>query len=254
MLQGCVEPDNTAPGIEVLSITPAPSTGMVCGQLQENVSSLNSSDTLEITVRFTDDAELSQYKVELHNNFACHGHSGKVETVDWYVISIEDVAGADQTVTRTFPVPSNVTTGNYHFHVFATDAVGNNALTPAIYSLNVTNISDTEAPVLSTTVPASSTFSAQKGTSVNFQGNLTDNNPLGTGSNGRLEMRFWNATNPVITLYEEDIENAIVETYNFNFDADIPATVADGTYIFELRAFDAVNNPSNTIEFTVQID
>jgi hypothetical protein len=253
-MQGCVEPDNVSPTIEVLSITPEPTTALVCGQLLDNVSSLNSSDTLEITLRLSDDQELSQYKVELHNNFACHGHSGKVETVDWYVISIEDVDGAEQTVTRKFPVPTNVTTGNYHFHVFATDAAGNNALTAAIYSLNVTNTTDTEAPVLSTTVPASSNFTAQKGTPINFQGNLADNNPLGEGTNGRLILRYWSATNPVITLYEEDLDNAVAETYDFNFDADVPATVVDGTYIFELSAFDAVNNPSNTIEYTVEIN
>ena len=255
-VQGCtVEPDETSPSIEVISITPTPSSGMVCGQLLENVSSLNSSDTLEITLRFTDNQELSQYKVELHNNFVCHGHSGKVETVDWYVISIEDLTGADQTVTREFPVPVNVTAGNYHFHVFATDAAGNNALTPAIYSLNVSNTDDTEVPALIVTNPASSSFSVLKGSTINFEGSLTDNNPLGPGTNGRLELQYWRSTSQnVYTLYEQDIENAVNESYNFNFDVVVPSTLADGTYIFELRAFDAVNNPSNVIEYTVEID
>ena len=102
---------------------------------------------------------------------------------------------------------------------------------------------------------ATSSFSALKGTSVNFEGSLTDNNPLGTGTNGRLELTYRSITNQtVVTLYEEDIDNSVAETCNFSFDADIPSTIADGTYIFELRAFDAVNNPSNAIEYTVDID
>ena len=254
LVQGCVDPDETAPTIEVQSIIPAPAAGMVCGEMVDNVITLNSTDTLQITLRLTDDEELSQYKLDIHNNFDCHGHSGKVETTDWYVISIEDVAGTDQTITRDLPVPSDVTTGNYHFHILATDVAGNNAELAIIYSLNVTNVSDTEAPVLSTTIPATSSFIAQKGSSVNFQGSLTDNNPLGAGTNGRLELRYWSTTNQtIVSLYEEDIDNAVAETYNFNFDTDIPSTVADGTYIFELRAFDGVNNPSNIFEYNVEV-
>ena len=142
--QGCVDPDTTDPTIEVVSITPAPASGMVCGEMEDYVITVNSTDTIEVTFRLTDDIELSQYKVDIHNNFDCHGH-GKVETTDWYVISIEDVAGKDETITRRLPVPTNVTSGNYHFHMFATDAAGNNAESAVIYSLNVTNASDTES-------------------------------------------------------------------------------------------------------------
>lgn len=253
LIQSCTESDNTSPVIEMIGLSPTPAPGLVCGQMEENVITLSSTDTLEFTFRLTDDKELSQYKIDLHNNFDCHGHSGKTETTDWYVISIEDVVGSDQTITQQLPVPVDVTTGMYHFSIQATDAAGNNAQS-TFFALNVTNADDTEAPVLSTSVPVSSNFSAQKGTSINFQGTLTDNNLLGAGTNGRLELRYWSTTNQtVVTLFEEDIDNAVTETYNFNFDSDIPSTVADGTYIFELRAFDAVNNPSNTVQFTVEI-
>lgn len=252
-IQSCTEPDNTSPVIEMMGLSPTPAPGLVCGEMEDNVIALSSADTLEVTFRLTDDKELSQYKIDLHNNFDCHGHSGKTETTDWYMISIEDVVGSEQTITRKLPVPIDVTTGMYHFSIQATDAAGNNAQS-TFYALNVTNADDIEAPVLTTSVPASSNFSVQKGTSVSFEGTLTDNNPLGAGTNGRLELRYWKTSSQTVnTLYEEDVDSAIAETYNFNFDADVPATVADGTYIFELRAFDAVNNPSNTVQFTVEI-
>jgi len=253
LIQSCTEPDTTAPLIEMINLSPGTAPGLLCGEMEENVITLNSSDTLQITFKLTDDEELSQYKIDIHNNFDCHGHSGKTETTDWYLVSIEDVSGTDQTITRKLPVPIDVTTGMYHFSIQATDAAGNNAQT-TFYSLNVTNADDTEAPVLSTSVPSSSNFSAQKGTSVGFEGTLTDNNPLGAGNNGRLELRYWKISSQTVnTLYEEEIASSVSETYNFNFDADIPGTASDGTYIFELRAFDAVNNASNIVQFTVEI-
>lgn len=253
LIQSCTEPDNTSPVFEILGVSPEPGEGLVCGEPENNVITLTSTDTLEITFRLTDDEELSQYKIDIHSNFDCHGHSGKTETTEWSVVSIEDVAGSDRTITRQLAVPTDVTTGLYHFSIQATDAAGNEAQT-IYYDLVATNASDSEVPVLSTTAPSTQNLNVQKGTSVSFAGTLSDNNPLGSGTNGRLELRYWSTSNQTVnTLYEEVLDGSIGTTYNFNFDADVPATVANGTYIFELRAFDAVNNPSNAVQFTVEI-
>ena len=256
LIQACntPDPDTTLPTIEVLTLTPSAGQETICGEIEDNVILLTSTDTLEITFRLIDDVELSQYKIDLHSNFDCHGHSGKTETTVWSILSIEDVVGSDQTITLQLAVPTDVTTGLYHLSMQATDAAGNEAQT-IIYDLSVTNETDTEAPVLSTTVPASSSFSALKGSTVSFEGSLTDNNPLGPGTNGRLELRYWRTSSQnIFTLFEEDFENSTGESYSLNFDVTVPATLADGTYIFELRGFDAVNNPSNTVQYTVEID
>ena len=250
----CKKPDTTAPTLDVIEMTPSPGTGLVCGESEQNVIALNSTQTFSLTFRLSDDQELSQYKIDIHNNFDCHGHAGKVETTDWYVVDIKDVAGSDETITREFPVPVDVTTGMYHFSIQATDAAGNNAET-AIYSLSVSNQSDVEAPVLAVTTPAQSSFSAQKGSTINFQGSLTDNNALGEGTNGRLELVYWNVSNQTISdLYDEEIAASIGSSYDFSFNATVPVTTVDGTYIFEVRAFDAVNNPSNAVQFTVEVN
>ena len=252
-LQSCTDPDTTAPIIEVLTLTPADGPGTVCGEMENHVVTINSNGTFSGQFKISDDDELSQYKLDLHNNFDCHGHSGKVETTDWYVLDIVDLSGSEQTLNFSLPVPADVTSGNYHFSIQAADASGNSAES-VIYSLQVTNASDTEAPVLTVTSPANSTFSAQKGSDVNFQGTVTDNLALGSGTNGKIELRYWNATNLTINeLYSENFESSAGSTVNFDFDATVPITTPDGTYIFELRSFDAVNNLSNSVQFTVEI-
>ena len=226
---------------------------MVCGELENTVVFLESGDTLQLTFTISDDDELSQYKIDLHGNFDCHGHSNKVETTDWYLISIEDVQGAEQTVVRELLVPTDVTTGLYHFSIQATDISGNNSIT-SVYSLDVTNTTDSEEPQLTVSEPSATTFNVQQGTAIGFQGNLADNLPLGEGGNGRIELRYWSISNQTInTLYTEELESSVEESHDFNFDATVPITTVSGTYIFELRAFDGVNNPSNTVQFTVEV-
>lgn len=254
-MQACTNSDTTAPVINVLSLSPTEGQAMVCGEMQSHVVIINSTGALSGQFRVTDDVALSQYKIDLHNNFDCHGHtSGKVETTDWYVIDVVDLVGSEQVVDFNLPVPADVTTGNYHFHIDATDESGNSAETE-IYSLKVTNASDTEAPVLTVSTPVNTSFSVQKGDAIQFEGAITDNLALGGGSNGKMELRYWEENNQTINeLYTEEFENSAGTTVNFDFEATVPVTVADGTYIFELRAFDAINNPSNTVQFTVQID
>ena len=254
LIQSCTEPDTTNPTIQVLSTDPVPTSGLVCGQMEGQVVFINSDDTLAIELKISDDIELSQYKLDLHNNFDCHGHGKLEETTDWYVLDIVDLQGMEQIIDIEIPVPSDVTSGNYHFSIQATDVSGNNAES-LIYAVQVTNTADTDAPILDVSVPATSTLSVLKGDAINFQGVLNDNQPLGPGTNGRIELRYWNTSNQTINdLYSEDFENSVSTTGTIDFDAVVPSTTVDGTYIFELRGFDAVNNQSNEVQFTVEVD
>lgn len=254
LAQSCIEPDATAPIIEVLEINPVDGPGLVCGEMENHVVEINSNDTLSGQFRLTDDSDLSQYKLDLHNNFDCHGHAGKVATTDWIVLDIVDVDGSEQLVNFSLPVPTDVTTGDYHFSIQAADMSGNSAES-VIYSLSVSNASDTEAPILTVSTPANPSFSVLKGDPINFQGSVSDNLPLGTSSNGKLEVRYWDVNNQTVNeLFMEGFESSAGPTVNFDFDATVPITTSDGTYIFEVRSFDAINNPSNVVQFTVYVD
>lgn len=253
-LQSCVDPDTSAPVLNLISVTPEIGQGTVCGTVDENVIALSSTDTLTVVFSLTDDEELSQYKIDLHSNFDCHGHAKPLsDTEDWFVIDIVDVAGTNQEIEAEFIVPENVTSGTYHFSVQATDAVGNSSES-SIYSLNVVNTTDTEAPILSISNPSESSFSIEKGAILLFEGTLTDNELLNAGGNGLIEIRYWSTNNLTInTLEELSLSNIASDTYDFGIITEVPITTVSGSYIFEVRAFDGVNNPSNTVEYNVEV-
>lgn len=254
-IQGCVEPDTEAPILSLNSINPGAGQGLVCGQPDSRVIAIESGDTISATLVLSDNENLSQYKVDLHSNFDCHGHAKPAtNTEDWYLIDIQDVSGKTAEVELELFAPNNVTSGTYHFGVQATDAAGNNSES-TLYSVNVVNTSDLEAPVLIVNTPSEPSFTMANGDAILFEGSVTDNQLLNSGGNGLIEVRYWNITNGTVSiLAERSLGDIASETYNFSFPETIPQTLVSGSYIFEVRAFDGVNNPSNTVEFSVVIN
>ena len=68
--------DVTSPEMEVVSFVPEPGEGEICGSLKPTVFQLTGGDILSFDVIFRDNDALSQYKIDIHNNFDCHGHGG----------------------------------------------------------------------------------------------------------------------------------------------------------------------------------
>lgn len=255
LLQACVDPDTEAPVIQLNSISPAVGQGTVCGEIDDRVIEVNSGNTISAVLVLSDNVELSQYKVDLHSNFDCHGHAKPLsDTEDWYVIDIENVSGKTAETDLELTPPTNVTSGTYHFEIQATDAAGNQAES-ILYSVNVINTSDTESPILTVSNPAVTNLTVSNNDPISFEGNLTDNEPLNEGGNSLIEVRYWNTNNQTInTLAERSLSDINSETFDFSFDEQIPQTLVSGNYIFEVRAFDGVNNPSNTVEFSVTVN
>lgn len=241
-LGGCADPDTTSPELSIQNMTPAPTTIELCGTTEPNAVPISSNDTLRFDLVLADDQGLSQYKIDLHSNFDCHGHA-RVATTDWYVIDIVDVSGTDATIPVSIPVPSDVTAGAYHFAVQATDEAGNDARS-AIFSLVVLNATDTVPPTLNITAPGNE-ITVLKGSALQFTGTVEDNMPLGTDENGRVEIRYrQSGTSSFTTLTTETFSETVSTTFQLNLSAVIPSTLASGAYTFDVRAYDAVNNPS----------
>ena len=96
--------DLEAPTFEIVLFDPAPTTGMICGSEAENVFFLANGQSLNFEYIFRDNEALSQYKVDIHNNFDCHGHGRKV-SVDWTVLEVIDIEGTEQRISRSLTVP-----------------------------------------------------------------------------------------------------------------------------------------------------
>jgi hypothetical protein len=93
-------------------------------------SPLNNSEhavggTLNFSATFEDNEELSQYKLEIHENFDDHDHRSITNTIDWEIDVVGDLSGKLQEVNRDFIIPANATPGWYHFEVKCIDAAGN---------------------------------------------------------------------------------------------------------------------------------
>ncbi|WP_028911188.1 DUF4625 domain-containing protein [Prevotella sp. MA2016] len=94
-------------------------------------------DVIPVQYVFTDDVELGQYNIEIHNNFDHHTHSGsavdceldmKKEAGDKAWIFNQDftIPAGQRTYTThiDIPIPSDAETGDYHFMIRLTDRAG----------------------------------------------------------------------------------------------------------------------------------
>ncbi len=253
----CVQdsPDNTPPAVEFLSFTPQPTADEVCGATEPTVFHVLSGDTLRFRARFTDDEGLSQYKIDIHSNFDCHGHKDLTE--EWSVLDIQDLQGLEQTVERGLPVPDYVTAGAYHFQIQVIDQAGNEDPFASFFSIKVLNDTDTIPPVLTLNEPniGNGSLNWNKGETITFRGRVTDNFSLFEGGNGKLVFTYRSESSGNLFTWDEPF--AFPETagkdYEFAVDREVPATVQPGEFTIFIDAFDGVNNAAAQLEFSARI-
>lgn len=259
--------DLTPPTTTIQEFIPTPTLGEICGSQAPEVFNLKNGDKLSVDVLFSDDENLSQYKIDIHNNFDCHGHGGgsapsfvvpdvENQTIDWAVLSIENISGSSASVNRVLTVPENVTAGNYHFHIQVVDESGNDNPAENIYSIKILNSKDTIKPVINASEPSSTSFTAKKGENIQFQGTVSDNEVLSKGGNGVLYLAYTDlssgntfTTNEVLVFDKPD-----EKTYDFSFDYKIPTTLVPGDYRFSLGANDGVRNVGDFMFFDVKVE
>ncbi len=96
----------------------------------------NLSDTIHFCYRFTDNEELGNYNIEIHNNFDHHTHSTsaadceqeaeKTPVNPWHYNKDFSIPGGnnDYTARIDIPIPADADPGDYHFMTRLTDAAG----------------------------------------------------------------------------------------------------------------------------------
>jgi hypothetical protein len=245
--------DITPPEIEVLSFDPAPAEREVCGSLEPQVFWIGGGDSLKLDLLLKDDQELSQYKLDIHENFDCHGHAGKTE--DWSLLEVVDISGTEFRLQRSLPVPEDVTAGNYHFGIQLVDAAGNNGGFQNIFSVALFNPADSIAPQLSLDEPAAAAFSLKRGETLLLRGRVEDNQPLGQGGNGRLRLQYVDEASGNRFIPEEwFFDPGSGTTSDFDYTFEIPLTWLPGSYSFSLYAFDGVNNAGVAQQFVIEVE
>ncbi len=238
-------PDIQSPVIEVISSDPQAGEGMICGSEESNVIRVTTGNEINLSLTFSDDRNLSQYKIDVHNNFDCHSH-GRL-AASWQVLRIEDVSGKKMTIDKVLAVPEDASAGDYHLQILCIDESGNEA-EPVLYSIQVENSIDSIPPELLLSEPSSDDFAVSKGSDIKFQGTVIDNYSLGTG---RVEITY---TDPEGTEFSP-IQQIFPDSQGEEAIVDLTFTVPDfaisGQHQFVIRVYDRFNNAA---EKTYRVD
>lgn len=248
--------DDTPPALAFLVVSPEPTSDFVCGSEEPVVFHLRSGDTLSLDLRLTDDVELSQYKVDIHTNFDCHGH--KMNTEDWTVLKTGNLSGKESLLQLRLPVPANVTAGDYHFQIQVLDKAGNDNPAAYIYAIKVLNAADTTPPILNISSPivnSGDVLVLRKGQNITFTGHVADNHPLAEGGNGKLEFFYRsNASGNTFRWGSPVVFTAADGDYkDFSITLPVPNTAANGDYVVTVWAYDGVNNAALPIVYAARI-
>lgn len=258
--------DVVPPAMRFLNLQPEPVAMEVCGVVEDSVFQLLSGDTLLFDVLFSDDVALSQYKIDIHQNFDCHGHGGGAapggiqpqasnQTNDWAVLEIIDLSGTQQTETKAMHVPENVTAGIYHFQIQVIDESGNDNPLANFYSLRLLNTRDTIPPQLLLTEPSQTNFAAARGSVIQFAGEVTDNYSLSEGGNGLVFVSYTDLStnNTFLTSAVVSFDDEVGDSFNFDMEVVIPQTVKPGNYRYSVWTFDGVRNVGVPTVFEVTV-
>ncbi len=258
--------DLRSPSMDVVSFVPTPVVDNICGTPEPVVFQLTGGDQLSFDVVFNDDVALSQYKIDIHNNFDCHGHGGgsapsiavpnvENQTEDWTVLEIQNIEGTSSPIARSLEVPMNVTTGNYHFQIQVIDQSGNDDPTANFFALQIKSPIDEIAPQITIQEPTNNSLSVKKGESIRFVGQVTDDRSLSDGGNGVLFLSYTDlssnntfATDQVFA-FDENVDTI----FDFDFEYTIPQTLVNGNYRFSIGANDGVRNVAIFQFFEVEI-
>jgi hypothetical protein len=121
--------------------------------LQPNTNNLTFSDTIPLTVYFTDDIGLLAYRVVLN-----YASTGAIDTTNAKVfplslIWIGDIEGEEFTKDFTFFVTDSTLSGPYRAVVTCVDEAGKQSA-PDTVLFNLRNLTDTVSPEITLTLPA----------------------------------------------------------------------------------------------------
>src|SRR5690554_4379992 len=83
-----VSGQNKVPTIHIINQSVPTESEYLCDALFDNVLKLTTGDTLKFLFEFQSENPLSQYKIDIHNNFDCHSHG---KSLDWSVLKVVDL-------------------------------------------------------------------------------------------------------------------------------------------------------------------
>lgn len=235
-------PDVEKPLIKMLSTNPRAGEGVICGLKETHVIHAITDQDIFLNLEFSDNANLAQYKIDIHNNFDCHSHRSS----PWEVLKIENIEGEVLKITETLTIPQESWSGNYHLQIQCIDESGNEA-DPLFYSIKIKNSIDSISPVLNMAEPSGHDFSIERGSEIYFKGHVLDNHSL---EEGKIEITFIDTKGRTNFPIQEFFSEEKKLKADFDIVYKVPSHFAKGEYLFQVAVYDKYNN-STMEEFKI---
>jgi len=139
LIFSCKKKDTDAPEIKNLKINEGGSM----------IYEFAPGESFTVSALFTDNNELAQFKIDIHQDF--DGHSHKMMTDPYSEIRIKDISSKSYALNETFSIPDAASSGTYHGTLRVLDADGNTS-DARIFYFNVTRDNQ---PVIVSNLPSS---------------------------------------------------------------------------------------------------
>lgn len=205
--------------------------------------SFSAGSNVQLSVEASDNSELGQLKLDIHDSFDGHGH-GKNASSAWQHTEIIDLSGANATANKALTVPDPVTAGPYHMVLRLLDASGNESEFKEVDFL-VTNGSE---PQFNISDPDfSSEVHAPKGQKLIISGNITDDIDLDEvvitiAEEEEHDHAHKMATGEIFTA-DIDLDGSADTSFDLStVDILIPTSAETGHYEFKISAKDSEGN------------
>ncbi|MDL5049054.1 DUF4625 domain-containing protein [Oscillatoria amoena NRMC-F 0135] len=204
-----------------------------------------SGGKINISATFSDNKELSQYKIEIHDDFDGHTHL-KTGSPAFAYSKIVGISGASNTLNLAIDIPQDVAAGAYHLIINALDKAGNEAEF-AEADITIKSSLDSIAPTLT----VASTPSPSGG-EIHLHGNSKNITLVCTaGDNESLKSYEVKLINKTTKVNYVDKDGSISGTsVSFNETVTFDESWPDGDYLLVVEVFDLKNN-RHEVEFDV---
>jgi hypothetical protein len=225
----CKKADKESPKAAILSPT-------------DSVEIIAGSD-LPFAALITDNEGLSQYKIDIHENFEGHAHD-KSTGVIWSKVIINNISGLLASPALSIPIPENAGAGWYHLILTAVDAAGNQSEFD-LRNIKIKNPADTSAPEVTLTTPIQDN-SYPLGQPITLSADIMDDQRIYI-----IQTRIRRPNSASNLFSKNDTLNTAQSTYSLN----IPTTGSawtSGNYELYLWVYDGYFNQSPVkIAFTL---
>jgi hypothetical protein len=219
LFHSCKKADKESPKAAILS--PTDSAEIVAGT------------DLPFAAMITDNEALSQYKIDIHENFEGHTHD-KANGVIWSKIIIDNISGLVASPAFSIPVPENAGAGWYHLILTAVDAAGNQSEFD-LRNIKIKNPADTSAPEVNVSSPIQDN-SYPLGQPITLSADITDDQRIYI-----IQTRIRRPNSASNLFSKNDTLNTTQSAYSLNIPTNGSAWTS-GNYELSLRVYDGYFN------------